>query len=331
LGALLAWARRLLTRKQGHGQPQPAAEGAREVVGRTVGYWDQAHTAIGDSPAFPGSWTSHPVVRAAVMRRISGRSDLDWIEWVKQRFLPHGVERALSMGCGAGHCDRAAGKVGLFRSLDGIDVSSAAIALAVERANKAGLSGLSYRVADINTELLPQEAYDLVVFKQSLHHVDALEHVLGQVRRTLRPRAWLVLNEFIGPSRLQWTDEQLAIANELLAALPERLRQVAGAAGRIRQQIERVPLTHFATADPSEAVRSAEIVPLLSAGFEIVERRDFGGTILYPLLQDIIDNFDPARDADNALLRLLLAFEDQLLARRILPSDNAVIVARRPD
>jgi len=256
---------------------------------------------------------------------------MDWVEWVKHRFLPNGVERALSMGCGAGHCDRAAAKVGLCRFLDGLDVSSRAVALAEARASEAGLSGLNYRVTDLNAELLAPGAYDLVIFKQSLHHVSALEHVLDQVRQTLKPRGWLLLNEFIGPTRLQWSEEQLTIVNELLALLPERLRRVGGPGGEVRQRVERVPLHTFRVADPSEAVRSAEIVPLVSARFQIVERRDFGGTILYPLLQDLIDNFDPASEIENALLRLLIAFEDQLLDRRILPSDNAVIVARRPD
>ena len=322
---------RLLSRFRNRELPDRPPRQTPEAGVTAADYWDRTVAEIGDGPAFPGCWTAHPVVRAAVMRRMTGHSAPEWIEWVKDRFLPDGVGRALSIGCSSGFSDRTAVTVGLCRAMDCLDVSPGAIALAEERARAAGLSGLSYRVADVNGEQLPPETYDLVLFAQSLHHMEALEHVLDQVRRTLRSRGWLVLNEYIGPSRLQWTDEQLAIVNELLAVLPERLRQLGGPGGEVRHRIGRVPLGDFAVGDPSEAVRSAEIVPLVSERFEVVERRDFGGTILYPLLYRLTDNFDPANETENAILRLLIAFEDLVLAQRILPSDFTLIVARRPD
>ncbi len=331
LGRFAAGVRRLLSRLRSQGSSEQPSPDTPEAGVKAADYWDRVVGQIGDTPSFPGHWTAHPVVRAAVMRRISGRADLEWIEWVKERFLPNGVERGLSIGCSGGYSDRTAVTVGLCRAMDCLDVSPGAVALAEKRAREAGLSQLSYRVADMNSGQLAAEAYDLVLFAQSLHHIDALEHALDQVRRTLRPRGWVVLNEYIGPSRLRWTNEQLAVVNELLALLPERLRRLDGPGGEVRLRMGRVPLRAFAIGDPSEAVRSAEIVPLVSERFEVVERRDFGGTVLYPLLYRITGNFDPANETENAILRLLVAFEDLLLARRILPSDFTLIVARRPD
>ena len=46
-------------------------------------------------------------------------------------------------------------------------------------------------------------------------------------------------------------------------------------------------------ADPSEAVRSAEIVPLLSQYFDILEVRELGGALPHLGLADIAQNFNP--------------------------------------
>ncbi len=51
--------------------------------------------------------------------------------------------------------------------------------------------------------------------------------------------------------------------------------------------------------------------------------------MLFPLLQGLTSNFDPAEETENAILRVLVAYEDALLAHHILPSDFTLIVARR--
>ncbi|MDI9548519.1 MAG: class I SAM-dependent methyltransferase [Chloroflexota bacterium] len=78
--------------------------------------------------------------------------------------------------------------------------------------------------------------------------------------------------------------------------------------------------------DPSEAVRSAEILPVLETLFEIVEYRPLGGTILQFLLADIAGNF--VDEAGEQLLEILFQLEDALMASGDLPSDFALIVAR---
>jgi hypothetical protein len=78
--------------------------------------------------------------------------------------------------------------------------------------------------------------------------------------------------------------------------------------------------------DPSEAVRSAETVPVLERYFDIVEFKPLGGTILQFLLADIAGNF--AQDAvGERLLAMLFAIEDTLIEVGALPSDFAYIVA----
>jgi len=79
--------------------------------------------------------------------------------------------------------------------------------------------------------------------------------------------------------------------------------------------------------DPSEAIRSAEIIPAVEQYFEIVERKDIGGSIYQFLLDGIAGNFGKD-DASRALLRMLLNIENTLLDCGEITSDYAYIVAR---
>lgn len=78
--------------------------------------------------------------------------------------------------------------------------------------------------------------------------------------------------------------------------------------------------------DPSEAVRSAEIMPVLHSLFDVIEYRPLGGAILQFLLSDIAGNFQD--EAGAQLLEGFFRLEDALMACGDLPSDFATIVAR---
>lgn len=77
--------------------------------------------------------------------------------------------------------------------------------------------------------------------------------------------------------------------------------------------------------DPSEAVRSAEIMPILQTLFDVIEYRPLGGSILQFLLADIAGNFQD--ETGEQLLEVFFRLEDALIACGDLPSDFAYIVA----
>jgi hypothetical protein len=156
-----------------------------------------------------------------------------------------------------------------------------------------------------------------------------LERVLGEVNTSLRSGGLLVVNEFVGPSRFQWTDKQLQIINDLLVLLPPRYRVNLRYPPQLKEEVKRPTIAEMDASDPSEAIRSADIIPLIANMFEVVERIDYGGTVLHMLLSDIVGNFDPKVEADQTIIRLLCNFEWTLLREGILPSDFAVIVSRK--
>lgn len=77
--------------------------------------------------------------------------------------------------------------------------------------------------------------------------------------------------------------------------------------------------------DPSEAIRSAEIMPVLQTLFDVIEYRPLGGSILQFLLADIAGNFQD--ETGEQLLEVFFRLEDALIACGDLPSDFAYIVA----
>ena len=80
--------------------------------------------------------------------------------------------------------------------------------------------------------------------------------------------------------------------------------------------------------DPSEAIRSEDILMVLHQYFEIVEKRDWGGNIMQFLLHGIAGNFSDENDESQALIRMLFNIEDTLIQCGEFKSDFSYIVAR---
>jgi SAM-dependent methyltransferase len=271
-------------------------------------------------------WQSHPVTARRINRLITGEEDEGWLSFTKRRFLPEGTERGLSLGCGHGWTEREAVRIGLARAFDAVDISDEALEVARRLAVEDGFGeAIEYRQADLNTIELDPNVYDVVIAAMVLHHVEALEHLVDEVASSLRPGGVFVVNEYIGPARFQWLDKTQELMNGMLEVLPEELR-VVPSSGLVKEHFERTPPEEIARVDPSESIRSDEIVALLESRFDVVYRADFGGTLLQFLLADIAANFHEDDPKDVALLDLLSLFEEVLVAERVLPSDFALVV-----
>ena len=122
-------------------------------------------------------------------------------------------------------CDRASFTRGDYCQLiHGVDVAEGAIEGARKTAEEEGLDGLTYEVADLNTAKFPKETYDAVYAHAALHHVFQLEHLLDQIKQTLKPGGLFVVYEYIGPSQMQFPRRDLELADVFLNAIPERYR-----------------------------------------------------------------------------------------------------------
>jgi SAM-dependent methyltransferase len=301
-----------------------------DEVGKVASHWSQLASEAFVQDLDRISWSGIPQVHLNHNYLITGARETYWVEWIRERFFPGGdAGDVLSLGCGAGHLDRIFKRCGLrFRSFTGIDISEGAIDRARALADEIHLAPeIRYLAADLNDYELPPRSFDFIYFFQSLHHVEALEHVLGQCQRALRPGGLLMVNEFVGPSRFQWTARQAEMANALTAILPEALRRDLHGGG-LKTEIVRPTIRQMVTQDPSEAVRSGEIERLVKAHFEILGEWNWGGTLNHLVFHNIAANFDPENEYHRSIVELLIHHENVLIREGFLPSDFKVFFAR---
>jgi SAM-dependent methyltransferase len=278
-------------------------------------------------------WLQHPRVQTRINAKITGEFPGDRFQYFLDRYMKDRlpVQLALTLGCGAGELERGLSKYHFARTHDGLDLSDHAVQLAQDAAAREGLSVLQYRVAELNTLQLDASTYDVVFGISAIHHVRKLEHLFEQVRNALTPGGYFFVDEYIGPTQFQWTEPQLRIMNEQLRKLPEELKRSMSEPGVFKTEVVRKSLEYMNAADPSEAVRSGDIVKLLTGYFNVVEFKGYGGSLLHELLYDIAGNFNERNPGSLERLDELFALEDELLANGTLSHDFAVIVARRMD
>jgi GT2 family glycosyltransferase/2-polyprenyl-3-methyl-5-hydroxy-6-metoxy-1,4-benzoquinol methylase/glycosyltransferase involved in cell wall biosynthesis len=275
------------------------------------------------------SWDGHPCIERYINRRISGDPSESWLQFVKRRFCPETLYYGLSLGCGWGSLERDAVRLGVSERFDAYDVASGAIETAKAEATKQGLQDrIRYFCADLNRLVLQCDRYDICFAAASLHHVHNLEHVLQQVHAALHRDGLFIVLEYVGPSRFQWNEEVHRLMNKFLSLLPESLRRDVKDGTTVKVEAIRPSIEDVIRVDPTEAVRSEEILTQLEQNFEILYRADFGGTLLQFALANIVGNFRDNDPKDTALLEMVSLFEETLIDKEVIPSDFVFLVCR---
>ncbi len=304
-----------------------------ERVGKAADYWDRnVQIRDGVVPEYVIHWLNSPLVGKYCLNKLSVGDEVmsaqEWLPWVKKKYLTRSRECGLSLGCGDGALERHAVTLALCDRFDAFDASPRSISIAAAEAEKQGLTKkINYQVADVNSISLEKGKYDVVFVGSAMHHFSHLEHVTEEIRKSLKPDGLLIINEFVGPSQFQWTDRQLEIMNDLLGLLPPRLRHDVTTNSE-KAPIGRPSIEAMNALDPSEAIRSAEIIPVLQRSFDVIEKVDIGGTLLHLLLYGIIDNFDETKEEDVSILRLLGYLEDILIRDGVLGNDFTCMILR---
>jgi ubiquinone/menaquinone biosynthesis C-methylase UbiE len=118
---------------------------------------------------------------------------------------------------------------------------------------------------------------------------------------------------------------------DLLAAIQRRLNTQSALTNQkplIKTEIRFPTVRDMMAADPSEAVRSEDILPILYEYFDIIEHKERGSSLTLFLLSGIAGNFEEDDPDGQAYLRMLLNIEDVLIETGDISSDSAFIVAR---
>ena len=277
-------------------------------------------------------WGHVPEVERRFLRRVSADGPSgSWAETCIRECLAGRtpVERMLSVGCGTGELERTLARLDAFRECDAWDIAPGGIETARRLAREEGFTNIHYEVRDVTTADLPPERYDAVWFESSLHHIEPLEQVCEQVARTLKPDGFLFLNEYVGPSAFAFSARQKELIRAAFALIPARFRRSFEPGGPECLRSAPIPTPAEVRAeDPTESVRSADILAVVPDYFDIVFRRDTGGTLLQFLLHGIAGNFHEGDPEALRILRMLFEVENALLEAGEVSSDFVVLAAR---
>ncbi len=287
---------------------RPKIQGSNPVAA----YWDENRRKSLD-PAF---WMAHPLCREAINRRVSGSPHVWPLDWFRGVLQGVPFDRGLSWGCGLGAFERSAIRCGIVREIDAFDISPASLEDARREAEREGISGIRYRVGSFDDPHLEPNRYDVVFFHASLHHVARLERLFRRLSEALKPAGAIYVDEYIGPSRDGWSDDEMRLARAVLEMIPRD--------ARIREHLA-YPIERD---DPSEAIRSAEIPRFLHEFFEISQWRPYGGQVVDLVMPCVAREWAISAEG-HRYVAAMLEIEEAELQRVPSRTHHVVVYGRR--
>jgi ubiquinone/menaquinone biosynthesis C-methylase UbiE len=260
---------------------------------------------------------------------ITGFPSIDQYSYVSAKYLrADHVLHGVSLGCGNGNREIRWVTACEKLRLSCYDISKERIEQAKINAAYAYVSSqLNFEVGDVHTLELGEKKYDVVNIEGALHHFRSIGTVLDKVRRWLKDEGILIVNEYVGPSRFQWTDAQLKAANRVLDMIPEEYRK-RSSEGRIKKKVHRPGRLSMFLNDPSESAESDLIENAIAGRFQIFERKEYGGTLLQLVFKDIAHNFINEKAETKELLKSIFSVEDELLKKSEIKSDFVFYVCK---
>jgi SAM-dependent methyltransferase len=192
-------------------------------------------------------------------------------QYLRQRTGGARLSKGVSIGCGAGLKEMAMIQEDLVEHFDLWEISTRRVSDGEKSARDFGISDrVTYRSGDAFTAA-PESEYDLVYWDHSLHHMSDVVAAIRWSSRAVRPGGYVLINDYIGPNRLQWRPTEVERANAFLSR--------SGLVARVRHS---TPLTYLRQwrRDPSEAPQSSQILNSIMLNLTGVEVRIIGGALL---------------------------------------------------
>jgi ubiquinone/menaquinone biosynthesis C-methylase UbiE len=274
---------------------------------RTASKWNTV-TASADF------WTL-PRIRLRWNEKCTGNRNLDYEDYVVSKYLSDKTGlHMLSVGCGTGSRERKFAKYPNFSLIEGIDMAEKKTAEAAKLAKESNLSNILYHADDFMKHDYRPASFDVILFNASLHHFNHVDNLLEyKVLPLLKKDGLLVLFEYVGPNRLQWTKYQLEFTNRLLQEIPDEYKTRAGS-GSIKSRVYRPGLFRMLITDPSEAIDSISIIPAVHKHFKMLEEKKLGWDITHLLLKDIAHHYIDGNPETQKLLQYIFEKEDEYMA-----------------
>jgi len=271
-------------------------------------------SAFSDSAISSSNWWIVPKVKERWNYKITGSTDIDYETYtIDKYFLGQNNLRMLSIGSGICSHEMRFAESDVFSNITCIDIADNLLAQAEKIANEKNITNMEFVVGDIWKLPIEKESFDVIFFHSSLHHFDKISTFINdKIKEWLKPAGLLIINEYVGPNRLQFSKTQISNINKGLKIIPDRYRQRFQSKW-LKNKFYGSGYMRMVVADPSECIESAEILPVIHAGFTVLEEKAYGGNLLMNILKDIAHNFLEDNPETNAVLDTLFDLEDKYL------------------
>lgn len=259
------------------------------------------------------NWFSIPAVKKRWNNKITGNKNIIYQQYVTEHFLKNMTIKALSIGCGTGGKELIFKEFANIYSFECLDISKDRISEANQYKTLQNANNYSFLNKSLNDFDIKNDGYDLIMFDSSLHHLFNIHEVLKKVKLGLKSDGILLIFEYTGPNRFQYTKKQLKICNEILKSIPKKYRLFLDEK-TIKKHVYSPGYLRMYFSDPSEAVESQIILEEIHKLFDPVHEIKLGGDLLCPLLKGISHHFMKGNKESNILLDRLFNLEDDYLA-----------------
>jgi len=277
-------------------------------------YWDSQMSA---NKAYRLRWWDDRTTLQHINRLVIGRP-IDGIHAGFHdcigKFSGGRMDRAISVGCGVAAKEMDLVKKGFVGHFDFFEISPASIERGKHIAELNGItSQLAFNQGGFEDAPMTGD-YDLVYWNNALHHMPDVVESLVWSKKQLRAGGLFAMDDFVGPTRFQWTEENLRWANLVLATLSDRYLQSPHVPGTlVARQVGRPSPEYVAALDPSEAADSGRILDAMKVVFPDATIIPTGGALYHLALNDLFCNF--VTEDDLCVLNQILLL-DGLLAEK---------------
>ena len=233
---------------------------------------------------------------------------------LQNQFIDHlPFRRGVSVGCGEAVKEIDFVQMGLAESFDLYELSKYAIQQGRRHIENAGLARqMTYFECDAFSVSGLEGRYDVVFWNNSLHHMFDVASAIEWSRAVLRSGGVFVMDDFVGPSHMQWSDRMLEINTRVRERLPTRyLQDPRDQTRRLPVKIERPNLDEFCAIDPSECADSGRILDSVKQHFPAAKVVLTGGGVYHLALNDVLHNI--LMEDDQATLDQILKADDECI------------------
>lgn len=282
---------------------------------RAAAAWDANQAAICQQGKQLRFWWNWPRIVEHQSELICGERlqasgwNAGLIRQIRAQFPGRTFRQAISIGGGVGTKEMNLITLGLVEQFDLFEISESRIAAGLDAAKQRHLSHrIRWHRSDGIEHMHHHAHYDLVYWDNSLHHMFDVLAAMAATHHCLVTDGVLLLNDFTGASRFQWSDKELYYASLARSYLDDKyLVHPVRNDWCIPRSVPRPSVEAMMAGDPSEAADSSRIIPSIKEFFPDAAIWPLGGVIYHLALGDVLANFQPGRD--DTLLESMLVLD----------------------